>query len=186
MRFEDVGVDGAYVVHLDPRRDERGSFARLYCVDELAGAGADLVPVQANLGSSVEAGTLRGLHFQVAPHQEAKLVHCVAGSIFDAIVDLRRASPTFGKAASVTLSAEGPDADRAFFIPAGCAHGYMTLEPETKVLYFVSARYTPDADRGLAWDDPALAIPWPREPAVMVDRDRRNPKLSELDPAWLS
>ena len=183
MRFEAVGVEGAYVVHLDPRRDERGSFARLYCVDELAGAGIDLVPVQANLGSSAEAGTLRGLHFQVAPHQEAKLVHCVAGSIFDAIVDLRRDSPTYGRSASVTLSADG---DRAFYIPPGCAHGYLTLEPDTKVLYFVSARYTPAADRGLAWDDPDLAIPWPREPAVMVDRDRTNPRFSELDPESLS
>lgn len=183
MRFESVGVEGAYVVHLDPRRDERGSFARLYCVDELAGAGIDLVPVQANLGSSKDAGTLRGLHFQVAPHQEAKLVHCIDGAIFDAIVDLRKNSPTFGKAASVTLTGDG---DRAFYIPAGCAHGYLTLEPDTKVLYFVSTRYTPDADRGLAWDDPDLAIPWPRQPEVMVDRDRSNPRLSELDPEWLS
>lgn len=182
MRFESVGVEGAYVVHLEPRRDERGSFARLYCVDELAAGGIDLVPVQANLGSSKEAGTLRGLHFQVAPYQEAKLVHCVAGRVFDAIVDLRRESPSFGRSASVTLAG---DDDRAFYIPPGCAHGYLTLEPDTKVLYFVSTRYAPEADRGLAWDDPALAIPWPREPIVMVDRDRSNPRLSELDPELL-
>jgi dTDP-4-dehydrorhamnose 3,5-epimerase len=177
MRFENVPVDGAFVVHLDERRDERGSFARTYCVDEFTDAGIDFAPVQCNLSRNTAAGTLRGMHFQAPPHEEAKLVQCVQGALFDAIIDVRPGSPTFGRTASLTLDA---DDGRLLYIPPGCAHGFLTLAPDTAILYYMGSRFVAGADRGIRWDDPALAIPWPGAPAVISDRDASYPTFAEV------
>jgi len=183
MEFEPLEVPGAFVIHLDLRRDDRGAFARTYCADEFARAGIEFVPVQGNLSRNVAGGTLRGLHFQRPPHEEAKLVQCVAGGLFDTIVDLRRDSPTFGRAASVTLDA---DSGLLLFIPPGCAHGFLTTEPGTDILYAMGSRYVEGAGRGIRWDDPALDIPWPGRPLVISERDATYPLLAELEPELLS
>ncbi|WP_183097647.1 dTDP-4-dehydrorhamnose 3,5-epimerase family protein [Nocardioides pelophilus] len=183
MEFEPLDIPGAFVIHLDLLRDDRGVFARTYCADEFARAGIDFVPVQGNLSRNVAEGTLRGLHFQRPPHEEAKLVQCVAGALFDAIVDLRRDSPTFGRSASVTLDA---DSGRLLFIPPGCAHGFLTTEPGTDILYAMGSRFVDGAGRGIRWDDPALDIPWPGRPLVISDRDATYPLLAEIDPELLS
>lgn len=177
MRFESVPVVGAYVVHLDERRDERGSFARTFCIDEFASAGIEFSPVQCNLSRNTAAGTLRGLHFQAPPHEEAKLVQCVSGALFDVVVDLRDGSPTFGSTASVVLDAAD---NRLFYIPPGCAHGFLTREPETTILYYMGSRFVPGADRGIRWDDPELAIPWPAPPAVISERDATYPLFADV------
>lgn len=183
MEFEPLDIPGAFVVHLDLRRDDRGVFARTYCADEFARAGIDFVPVQGNLSRNVAKGTLRGLHFQRPPHEEAKLVQCVTGALFDAIVDLRRESPTFGRSTSVTLDA---DSGRLLFIPPGCAHGFLTTEPGTDILYAMGSPFVDGAGRGIRWDDPALDIPWPARPLVISDRDATYPLLAEIDPELLS
>lgn len=183
MRFEQLEIPGAFLVHLDVRQDDRGLFARTYCVDEFARAGIDFVPVQGNLSRNTAEGTLRGLHFQRPPHEEAKLVQCVAGSLFDAIVDLRRGSPTFGRSASVTLDA---DSGRLLYIPPGCAHGFLTTAPATDIIYAMGSRFVDGAGRGIRWDDPDLGIPWPSRPRVISDRDAGYPPLAEIDPELLS
>ncbi len=177
MRFESVAVDGAFVVHLDERHDERGSFARTFCVDEFAAAGIDFAPVQCNLSRNTAAGTLRGLHFQSPPHEEAKLVQCISGALFDVIVDLREDSPTFGRTASVVLDAA---AGRLFYIPPGCAHGFLTREPDTTIFYSMGSRFVAGADRGIRWNDPELAIPWPDAPRVISDRDATYPLFADV------
>ncbi len=183
MEFEPLAVEGAYVVRHDERRDERGSFARTWCADEFAAAGIDFVPVQSNLSRTDAVATLRGLHFQRPPHEEAKLVQCLRGGVFDAIVDLRRGSPTFARSAAVLLE----EGDRqSFFVPAGCAHGFLTTRPDTLLLYTMGARYLPASARGVRWDDPALGIAWPEAPQVISERDAALPLLADLDPEDLS
>jgi dTDP-4-dehydrorhamnose 3,5-epimerase len=172
MKFNPTAIDGAFIIDLAPARDERGSFSRIFCEDSFARAGAPLRPVQVNLSKNPLAGTLRGLHFQVEPHGEIKLVQCVRGRIFDVAVDLRPASPTYLAHVAVELS---PDAERLFHIPAGCAHGYLTLEPESDVLYQVSAAYAPGSASGVRWDDPAFGIHWPIPPVSIADRDANYP-----------
>ena len=177
MRFEPLAVAGAYRVLLDPHNDARGGFARTFCVDEFAAAGIDFAPVQCNLSRNPAKGTLRGMHFQTPPHTEAKMVQCVRGSIFDAIVDLRRESPSFGKAAWAELTAAN---DTLLYVPAGCAHGFLTTAPDSDVFYYMGSRFVPGADAGLRWDDPALGIPWPGTPSVISERDAGYPGLAEL------
>lgn len=172
MKFNPTAIDGAFIIDLAPARDARGSFARIFCEEAFAAAGVPLRPVQVNLSKNPIAGTLRGLHFQSEPHGEAKLVQCVRGRIFDVAVDLRPESPTYLATVGVELS---PDAERLFHIPAGCAHGYLTLEPESDVLYQVSAAYAPAAASGVRWNDPAFGIQWPVEPVSIVDRDANYP-----------
>ena len=176
MRFDPLDVAGAYRVRLDVHGDARGSFARTFCIDAFAAAGIDFVPVQCNLSRNPARGTLRGLHFQRPPHAEAKLVQCLRGGIFDAVVDLRRDSPSFGRAAWADLT----DADSLLYIPTGCAHGFLTTAPDTDVFYYMGSRCGAGAGAGLRWDDPALAIPWPAEPTIMSERDAGYPGLAEL------
>lgn len=174
MRLEACGIDGAWFVELDPVRDERGEFARIWCRDAFRNAKVDFEPAQCNLSRNPIEGTLRGMHFQRRPHGEPKLVQCIGGRIHDVAVDLRRDSPTFGKSVGTELSARG---DRLFFIPEGCAHGFLTLEPDSTVLYYMGSPYVAEAATGVRWDDPALAISWPAAPRVISPRDASFPSF---------
>jgi dTDP-4-dehydrorhamnose 3,5-epimerase len=175
MTFTQADIAGAYVIELDRHGDDRGFFARLFCEDEFAAHGLTARMVQINTSYSAEAGTLRGLHYQTAPHEEAKLMRCVRGSIYDVVADLRPDSPTYRQWTGVRLTA---DNRRMMYVPQGCAHGFLTLEGDTEVIYPVSAFYAPGAERGVRYDDPALGIDWPIEVRVVSDKDRGWPALN--------
>ena len=162
------------VMLLEPTaaNDTRGSFTRLSCVATLAEHGITFVSRQTSLSRSVQRGTLRGLHFQSPPSAETKIVHCVAGAIFDVAVDLRSGSPTFQRAFTVELSAGNA---RGLLIPRGCAHGMMTLTEYAAVLYQIDRDYDPQSGRGVRWNDPAIKIPWPMAPVEISDRDATWP-----------
>ena len=166
MRFSASGIDGVVVVDIDPRADERGAFARLQCPDEFAAAGHPFNPAQTSLSRNPHAFTLRGMHYQPAPHAEVKLVRAVRGRIFDVAIDLRPASPTYRQWTASELSAEN---GRALLIGEGIAHGFLTLEPE------IAPRVEPGHEAGVRWDDPAFAIAWPRAPALISSRDAAYP-----------
>ncbi|HZU85688.1 MAG TPA: dTDP-4-dehydrorhamnose 3,5-epimerase [Polyangiaceae bacterium] len=176
MRFEQARLPGAYVVELEPRADERGFFARCFCEHEFAAHGLPVRFPQCNLSRNRRAGTLRGMHYQAAPHREAKLVRVTAGSVYDVIVDLRPASPTHLQWLGVELSA---DTGRALYVPEGFAHGFVTLEDDTDVFYHMSESYRAEGARGIRWDDPRVGIRWPRAPAVIAPRDATYP---DFDP----
>jgi dTDP-4-dehydrorhamnose 3,5-epimerase len=176
VRFEPLPLPGAFRISLEPREDERGFFARTFCEEEFARHGLPTRFPQQNLSRNLRAGTLRGLHFNAAPHGEAKLIRCTAGALWDVIIDLRAGSPTRLRWFGAHLTAERGD---ALFLPAGFAHGFLTLEDRTDAAYLMGSAYAPGAARGIRWDDPALALPWPREPAVLSDQDRAWPLLEE-------
>jgi dTDP-4-dehydrorhamnose 3,5-epimerase len=169
------------VLILRPKRhgDARGFFSETWNRARFAAAGLDLDFVQDNHACSADAGTLRGLHFQVPPCAQAKLVSCPQGAIYDVAVDLRRASPSFGRHVGAVVSAAEWN---QILVPVGFAHGYCTLEPDTVVVYKVTAPYAPDCERGLRWDDPALGIAWPAEAGgtILSERDRKWPLLANL------
>jgi dTDP-4-dehydrorhamnose 3,5-epimerase len=178
--FEKIdGLEGVILVHPKRIGDERGFFAETFRQSEFAANGIDCAFVQANHSLSRRKGTLRGLHFQKAPYEQAKLVQCLTGSILDVVVDIRPQSSTFGQHVCVELSAETGD---QLFVPAGYAHGFCTLEDDTQITYSVSQYYTPEADSGLAFDDPELGIAWPFPVSdlTLSDRDRHWPGLSAL------
>jgi dTDP-4-dehydrorhamnose 3,5-epimerase len=164
-------------------RDERGFFSETYSRRGLEAAGIAADFVQDNHSLSAALGTLRGLHFQVPPRAQGKLLRVARGSIFDVAVDIRVGSPTYGHHVSAVLSAENW---KQIWIPAGFAHGYCTLERDTEVIYKVTDYYAPECDRGLRWDDPDLGIEWPVDPdhVTLSDRDRRHPALKEMTPAF--
>lgn len=168
MKFVATPIPGAFVIEIEPRHDARGFFARTFCKRELAEHGLDTDIAQCNLSYNRRRGTLRGMHYQIAPHEEVKIVSCVQGVIFDCIVDIRRGSPGFGRVFSVELSAEQRN---ALYIPKGCAHGFQTLTDEATVAYQMFAFYEPAAARGIRWDDPTLAIPWPLPDPTVSERD---------------
>ena len=176
MKFEELAVAGAFAVLVEPISDDRGFFARSWSAAEFQRLGLNPDLVEASISFNVVAGTLRGMHYQAAPHEEAKLVRCTQGSIFDVVIDLRRGSPTFHRIASLELTG----ANRTqLYVPEGCAHGFLTLEAGTEVLYQISQRYAPDSGRGVRWDDPAFAIPWPTQPTRMSRRDSEYPDFKE-------
>ncbi|MFP4229388.1 MAG: dTDP-4-dehydrorhamnose 3,5-epimerase, partial [Salinivenus sp.] len=154
----------------------RGHFARAFCQKEFAAHGLTQSVAQANVSFNHERGTLRGMHYQAAPYQEVKIVRCTRGAIFDVAVDVRPDSSTYGNWMGVTLT---PENGRAFYVPEGCAHGYLCLEDDSEVLYLTSAFYAPEAERGLRYDDPAIGIEWPIEVAVMSEKDRRWPAFQQ-------
>ncbi|MDX2264414.1 MAG: dTDP-4-dehydrorhamnose 3,5-epimerase [Hyphomicrobiales bacterium] len=162
--------------------DERGFFSETYSRRALAEAGIDADFVQDNHSFSAQKGVVRGLHFQIAPHVQGKLVRVTRGAVLDVAVDIRRASPTYGQHVRAELSAENW---AQLWVPPGFAHGFCTLTPDTEFLYKVTGYYSPECDRGLAWDDPALAIDWPVPPqdAILSEKDRRHPTLADL-PAY--
>jgi dTDP-4-dehydrorhamnose 3,5-epimerase len=160
-------------------RDERGFFSETYNSKALVAAGIDCTFVQDNQSLSRAKGVLRGLHFQVAPHPQGKLVRVTRGAVFDVAVDIRQGSPTFGRHVSAILSADNWS---QLWVPEGFAHGFCTLEPDTEVIYKVTDFYAPECDRGLAWDDPDLGIAWPlsRPQTILSARDRQHPRLRDL------
>ena len=172
-------IAGAWLLDARPFRDHRGTFTRLWDHDRYAALGLDLHIAQAATSANHNRGTLRGLHFQLAPATESKLISCVTGSLYDVMVDLRSGSPTFGRWWAPTMSA---DDGKLIYLPAGLAHGYQALEDGTTCFYTMSAPYTPELARGLRWDDPELAIPWPISPPVLSERDAALPGLREITP----
>ncbi|CAN5378956.1 dTDP-4-dehydrorhamnose 3,5-epimerase [soil metagenome] len=176
LRFLKTAIEGVVVVETEVATDERGTFARAYSEEEFAAAGLNTEWPEHNLSTNRRRGTLRGLHYQRAPHEEIKLVRCVAGAIYDVAVDVRPGSPTLGKHVAVELSAEN---GRALYIPVGCAHGFQTLAEESTVFYLMSATYAPAGAAGIRHDDPALGIAWPLAEKVMSAGDRALPGLSE-------
>ena len=168
MRFRATEIDGVVIVDLDVISDERGSFSRLQCPEEFAAAGHPFVPVQTSLSRNAKARTLRGMHYEAAPHAEAKLVRVTRGAIFDVAIDLRTDSPTYLRWTGAELSAEN---GRALLIGKGMAHGFITLEDDTDVLYQIDRMFEPGHGRGVRWNDPAFGIEWPATPLVISERD---------------
>ncbi|WP_067735599.1 dTDP-4-dehydrorhamnose 3,5-epimerase [Novosphingobium naphthalenivorans] len=176
MKFTATDVAGAFLVEPAILSDERGSFARTFCAETFAAQGLATVYPQCNVSTNTRRGTLRGLHFQTPPGAEAKLVRATRGRVFDVAVDLRPTSPSYLKWAAVELDAARHN---AFYIPTGCAHGFLTLEDESALFYQMSAPYAPELARGVRWDDPAFAIAWPFAPCVISARDAAYPDFTE-------
>jgi dTDP-4-dehydrorhamnose 3,5-epimerase len=174
MIFTESRLSGAYVVDLQRFTDERGFFARSYCAEEFAARGLGPELRQCSVSYNARRGTLRGMHYQGAPHEEHKLVRCTAGAIFDVIVDIRASSPTYRHWLGVELTV---DNRRSLFIPPGFAHGFVSLTDHTEVYYMISVAHAPESSRGLRWNDPAFAIEWPLTPTVMSARDAAYPLL---------
>ena len=174
MIFESLALAKAFLVQPARLEDDRGFFGRTWCAREFADRGLDPSLSQCSISFNKARATLRGLHYQAPPHTEAKLVRCTRGAIFDVIVDLRPASSTYLRHCAVTLTEDNRD---AIYVPQGCAHGFLTLEDETEVLYQMSTAHVPGAARGVRWDDPAFGIAWPTVPDVIADRDRTWPLL---------
>src|SRR5580698_2446499 len=173
MKFIETPLAGAFVLEPERRTDERGFFARVFCCDEFSAHCLDYNPAQCNISFNPAKATLRGMHYQAAPHQEVKLVRCTMGAVFDVIIDLRSASRTLGQWFGVELSAQNR---RMVYVPKDFAHGYLTLAADTEVFYQVSEFYKSAAERGACWDDPAFAIEWPLRPEVISARDREHPR----------
>jgi dTDP-4-dehydrorhamnose 3,5-epimerase len=168
VKFTTTPVEGVAVVEIDRITDERGFFARVWCRDEFAEHGLDADWVQANVGRSTRAGTLRGMHYQRDPDAEAKLVRCTRGAVYDVALDLRATSPSYLRWTGVTLSAEE---HTMLYIPAGCAHGYQTLLDDSEIVYSTSAPYAREAATGARYDDPTFGIRWPRDVEVISEQD---------------
>jgi dTDP-4-dehydrorhamnose 3,5-epimerase len=176
--FQETVLPGAFLIDLEKRGDERGFFARVFCEKEFAAHGLVSRFVQVNNSLSVELGTLRGLHYQLPPHAETKVVRCIRGALWDLILDLRPDSPTFGKSVGVELSAENR---RMIYVPKGFAHGFVTLTEGTEAFYFTDEFYVPGSERGIRWDDPHFGLEWPTAPRVISDKDRAH---RSFDPAF--
>ncbi len=177
MIFTETKLKGAFLVELKLIEDDRGFFARAWCNNELKAQGLSHNLVQANTAYSKKSGTLRGIHFQNEPHQEAKLVKCIQGAIFDVIVDIRPASSTFGQWYGVELSAKNR---KMLYVPEGFGHAYLTLADATEVYYSVTEFYHPESEGGIRWDDPEIGIEWPIKPTVISDKDQALPNLSSI------
>jgi len=173
MIFEETPLPGAYLIHLEKMGDERGFFARLFCSDEFAKRGLESRFVQVNNSVSAEAGTLRGMHYQVAPDEEVKLVRCIRGTLYDQILDVRPESPTYGQSFGAELSAENRT---MMYVPRGFAHGFLTLETDTEVLYLVSNAYAPESERGLHWE----SAQWPSRPTRLSEKDKNHPIFKKV------
>jgi dTDP-4-dehydrorhamnose 3,5-epimerase len=177
MRFTELEIAGVYLIELEPHVDERGFFARTFCVREFEEYGLNTTIAQCSTSFNARRGTLRGLHYQVAPHEEAKVVRCTSGAIFDVVVDVRASSPTYAQWRSAELSARNR---RMLYIPPGVAHGFQTIENDSEVYYQISTEYAVDASRGIRWDDPTLAIRWPLgENRIISQRDASFPLFGE-------
>lgn len=175
MKFHQTTLKDAMLIDLERRGDDRGFFARTFCVDEFAANGLPTEFVQQNTSYSANKGTLRGMHFQRAPHGEDKLIRCLRGAIVDIIIDLRPDSPTFKKWEAFELNDENK---RQLLVPKGFAHGFQTVSDNVEVTYLVSAKYTPSAEGGVRWNDPAFAITWPLAPTDMSDKDKTWPDFA--------
>ncbi len=176
MKFIDTPLEGAYLIELEKREDERGFFARAFCVNEFEAYNLDRNIVQINDSLSKEKGTLRGMHYQLAPKAETKIVRCIKGALYDVILDLRPGSKTFGKSFGHELSAENR---KMMYVPKGFAHGFITLEEDTEAFYLATAFYSAEHERGVRYNDPAFNIQWPIEPLVVSDKDKSHPDFNE-------
>ena len=177
MIFRRTPLPGVIVVEREPAQDERGSFARAWCVEEFANAGLEGRFVQSSISQNHRRNTVRGMHYQVAPSREAKLVQVVAGRVFDVVADLRAGSPSFGKIFTIELDARS---GRALYIPPQCAHGFETLEDDTSIAYFMTQAYERRWERKVHWRSPSLAIPWPQvDGAIISDADREAPPFAQ-------
>ncbi len=173
MIFRETKLAGAFIIELEKLEDERGFFARAWCQKEFEAQGLVSRFVQCNVSFNKKRGTLRGMHYQVAPYEEVKLVRCTRGAIYDVIIDLRPDSPTYTQWLGVELTA---DNYRMLYVPEGCAHGYQTLTDNAEVFYQVSQFYAPQCERGVRWDDPVFNIEWPIDhPIILSEKDRRWP-----------
>jgi dTDP-4-dehydrorhamnose 3,5-epimerase len=172
MFFTETRVKGAYVIDLERRADDRGFFARAWCQKEFQTQGLTARLTQVNVSFNVRKGTLRGMHFQLRPRQEAKVVSCTRGAIYDVVVDLRRDSPTHMQWAAVELTAGNR---RQLYVPEGCAHGFQTLDDNSELLYLMSEFYSPEHARGVRYNDPSFGIAWPLAPECLSEADRAWP-----------
>lgn len=175
MRFHETPLQGAFTIELDKFGDDRGFFARMFCANEFSGQGLVDRFVQINNSLTGKKGTVRGLHYQLPPDSEVKLMRCIRGAIFDVVVDLRAGSDTFGKWFGAELTAENRV---MMYVPRGFAHGFVTLTDDVEIIYPVSAVYAPGSERGLRWNDPALGIDWPVDVVEVSEKDRSWPDLN--------
>ena len=175
MRFLETSLKGAFILELEERKDDRGAFARTFCMKEFADHGLKPTVAQCNLSYNYKAGTLRGMHYQVPPAVETKLVRCTRGKIYDIIVDIRPGSPTYLQHFGIELTEEN---HKALYVPEMFAHGYQALTDMAEVAYQVGEMYTPGCERGIRHDDPALGLKWPMKPTVMSDKDKSWPAFA--------
>jgi dTDP-4-dehydrorhamnose 3,5-epimerase len=178
MIFTEIRLRGAYLIDSERHEDERGFFARTFCEREFAAHGLATRITQTSISFSARKGTLRGMHYQLAPKAETKVVWCLRGALHDIILDLRPESPTFGQTFSTDLTAENRC---MMYVPKGFAHGFLTLSENTEALYLIDEFYDPEYGRGIRWNDPKFAIQWPAQPVVMSEKDQN---YRDFNPAW--
>ncbi len=183
MIFRETDLKGVYQIVLECQWDERGFFARSYCRQEFEAHGLDPCVAQCNVSYNRQRGTLRGMHYQAAPYGEAKLIRCLRGALYDVVIDIRRESPTLGRWLGIELRAEAGQPSSMVYVPEGCAHGFLTLEDDTEILYQMSAVHVPTAARGFRWDDSAFGVDWPAPVRVISNRDRTYPDFLMPEPA---
>ncbi|MBN8531655.1 MAG: dTDP-4-dehydrorhamnose 3,5-epimerase [Alphaproteobacteria bacterium] len=175
MNVHATPIAGVFILDAPMNRDERGGFQRLFCMETLKKSGVAFPVIQANLSTNAKAGTLRGVHYQDAPKPDPKIVRCLKGRMFDVAVDIRQGSPTFRQWVGIELT---PEKGNALVIPGGCAHGFVTLEDNTEILYLMGEAYAGELARGVRWNDPAFKIAWPMQPAVIAERDANYPDFT--------
>lgn len=178
MNIIQTKLNGVLIIEPAVFGDNRGFFMESYNAHKFSDAGLNINFIQDNHSLSAQAGVLRGLHYQLNPKAQTKLVRVTAGAVYDVVVDIRKSSPTFGQWVGVILSAENK---RQLLVPKGFAHGFCTLVPNTEVMYKVDEYYSPENDRGVAWNDPALAIDWPANQPILSDKDSKHPNLSDAE-----
>ncbi len=176
MIFSETKLKGAFIIEIDKKEDERGFFGRSWCRNEMEQHGIKGVIVQANTSFSYKKGTLRGIHYQVSPYEEAKIIRCVRGAVYDVIIDLRTGSSTFKKWIGTELTSNNY---KMLYVPEGFAHGFLTLTDNVEVYYNVTSFYSPGAERGIRWNDPYFNIKWPFEPVVISVKDRGHPDFTQ-------
>ena len=182
MKFKKTHLEGNYLIDLEKKEDERGFFARYYCHNEFKEKNLNTKWLQINNSLSKIKGTIRGLHFQRDPNSEVKLIRCLKGSIWDVVVDLRLGSKTFGQWFGAELNSNNRT---MMYVPKGFAHGFISLSPDTEILYLVSDFYSPDLEGTLIWNDPSVGIEWPLEPVVISEKDKNASNLNKLSPIYL-
>jgi dTDP-4-dehydrorhamnose 3,5-epimerase len=186
MRFRETRLKGAFEIDLELRLDPRGAFARTYCWREFEEHGLNPRVVQCNVSYNNSRGTIRGMHYQAAPHEEAKLIRCLRGAVYDVIIDLRPDSPTRRQWIAVELREQPGHPSGMLYVPAGFAHGFQTLEDDTAVLYQMSEFYAPESASGFRWNDPTFGVEWPEPVRVISDRDGGYPDFIDLSPQMAS
>ena len=179
MKFEPTPLAGSYIVTPSPIKDERGTFSRCFCAEEFNELGLNSDWAQINISTNHRKGTLRGLHLQLPPNAEVKLVRCIRGSVWDVLVDLRAGSPTYGKWFGAVLSSSN---NKMFYVPRGFAHGFVTQQDNSELMYLISAPYAPTSEVTLLWRDQVLGVEWPVEPSLISAKDERGLALSDISP----